>query len=107
MVEALASHPQRRGERISVMLRLETIKNKPEVAAVVRALGADNIEPGDFQGLSVEELSKIFAKYHTVIGCAGFGMPAGTQLRLARAVLAAGVPKFVPCVVPSGKLPRS
>ncbi|KAL8389548.1 hypothetical protein RB595_008925 [Gaeumannomyces hyphopodioides] len=95
MLEALASHPQRRGAQISVMLRPDSIKNKPETAAAVRALGAD-IEPGDFLGQPVEVLAKIFARYHTVVQCAGFAMPAGTQLRVARAALAAGVAKFVP-----------
>lgn len=95
MLEALASHPQRRGVQISVMLRQDSIKNKPETAAAARALGA-NIEPGDFLGQPVEVLAEIFARYHTVVQCAGFAMPAGTQLRMARAALAAGVAKFVP-----------
>ncbi|KAL8419180.1 hypothetical protein RB594_002401 [Gaeumannomyces avenae] len=95
VLEALASHPQRRSAKISVMLRLESIKNKPETAAAVRALGAD-IEPCDLQDQSVEGLAKVFARYHTVVVCVGFGMPDGTQLRLARAALTAGVAKFVP-----------
>ncbi|KLU86304.1 hypothetical protein MAPG_05319 [Magnaporthiopsis poae ATCC 64411] len=96
MLEALASHPQRHSTRISVMLRQESIKHKPETVSAARALGADAIEPGDFLRQPVEELAEIFARYHTVVQCAGFAMPPGTQLRVAQAALAAGVAKFVP-----------
>jgi len=39
---------------------------------------------------SEDHLAGIFANYDTVIACSGFGFPAGTQLRVARAVLKAG-----------------
>lgn len=51
---------------------------------------------GDIESSSVAELADIFKKYHTIISCTGMYLPTGTQLKLTRAVLEAGVPRYFP-----------
>jgi hypothetical protein len=54
------------------------------------------IEYADVATASVAELAAIMRRYHTVISCIGFAAGAGTQLKLARAALTAGVSRFFP-----------
>jgi len=39
--------------------------------------------------LSTQELATAFAPFDVIIGCSGFGMPAGSQMKFAEAALAA------------------
>lgn len=43
-----------------------------------------------------EELSKLFAQYHTVLHAGAMTLPAGTQLKVTRAALAASVDEYMP-----------
>ena len=102
VLEALASHPKRDPARhpLSVLLRRSTIEaagdaKKREVNEELRKLGA-TLVPGDVVNDTVEDLAATFARFHTVVVCAGMGLPSGTQLRTARAALAARVPRFLP-----------
>lgn len=45
---------------------------------------------------SQTELTTLFAKYDTIIGCTGMTLPPGTQTKIAHAALEARIPKFVP-----------
>lgn len=45
--------------------------------------------------LSVEELATAFTPFDIIIGCSGFGMPAGSQMKIAKATLAAGKQRIV------------
>lgn len=99
IIAALASHPSRpASQRISVLLRptyfgaADTL-NEDKVALLAR-LAAQGVTavPGEIAAGSAEseaELAAIFRRFHTVVGAAGYGLPAGTQLRLARAALLA------------------
>lgn len=40
--------------------------------------------------LSIQELATAFALFDVIIGCSGFGMPAGSQMKITEAALAAG-----------------
>ncbi len=60
----------------------------------IRSLGVD-IEAGDFIN-NPSGLVSVFKKYDTVIQCAGYGMPLGTQSGVTRAVLEAGVRRYFP-----------
>ena len=102
VLEALASHPKRDSARhpLSVLLRPSTIEaagdtGKRAANERLRGLGA-TLVPGDVVSDPVEDLAATFARFHTVVVCAGMGMPAGTQLRIVRAALAARVPRFLP-----------
>lgn len=50
----------------------------------------------DQAACSTEQLSRIFKPFDTVINCMGFVAGAGTQLKITRAVLHAGVRRYFP-----------
>lgn len=54
------------------------------------------IEYADVATASVAELAATMRRYHTVISCIGFAAGSGTQIKLARAALTAGVPRYFP-----------
>lgn len=83
---------------ISVLLRLSSINSEVpskqrDVAELrsldVRFVAGDLADPG-------ADLPALFKGYHTVIGCTGFVTGRGFQLRVARAVLEAGVKRYFP-----------
>lgn len=54
------------------------------------------IEAVDLVLESIENLAMIFRKYDTVICCSGFSIGAGMQVKITKAVLEAGVRRYVP-----------
>ncbi|KAI6087188.1 NAD(P)-binding protein [Hypoxylon rubiginosum] len=99
VLEALSRHPKRNGGKLAVLLRASSIAAldaaKQKSNAHLRSLGAA-FEPADIANDSVEELAKVFARYHTVISCSGFGLPPGTQVKLSKAILQAKTPRYLP-----------
>lgn len=87
------------GTTLTVLLRPATIAStdpgKQRELAALQALGI-NFLPGDLAANSPATLAALFKNFHTVIGCTGFVGGAGTQLKLARAVLEAGVVRYFP-----------
>tara|TARA_R110002033_G_scaffold93571_1_gene142778 strand:- start:1573 stop:2508 length:936 start_codon:yes stop_codon:yes gene_type:complete len=61
----------------------------------IRNTGATVI-PFDLATASKSDLMSAFSPFETVVNCTGFVAGSGTQLRLTRAVIAAGVPRYVP-----------
>lgn len=59
------------------------------------ALGAELVQ-GDVATASENELAELFRGYDTVLSCVGFAAGPGTQLKLTRAVLAAGIRRYFP-----------
>lgn len=55
-----------------------------------------SIVSGDLATATEADLTSLFVPYHIVIGCSGMALPSGTQTKIARAALAARIPKFVP-----------
>ena len=95
----LAKHAARfSGTTITVLLRPASIHSpnpdKQQDLAELSSLDI-NFLPGDLAD-SATELSALFKGFHTIIGCTGFVTGSGLQLKLARAVLAAGVPRYFP-----------
>lgn len=84
---------------VSVLLRPATVESsdppKQHAVARIRQWGA-GIESGDVVTWTSAQLAEVFGGFDTVISCVGFAAGAGTQLKLARAALAAGVRRFVP-----------
>jgi len=84
---------------ITVLLRPATIttSNPDKQAEVteIRNLGI-HILPGDLVASSVPELAKLMTGFHTVIGCTGFVAGRGIQIKLAKAVLEAGILRYFP-----------
>ncbi|KAI1093310.1 NAD(P)-binding protein [Rostrohypoxylon terebratum] len=99
VLEALAAHPKRGSAKIAVLLRKCTIESqdpeKRKQNAHLGSLGA-SLEPGDLAGDGVAQLAGTFGRFDTVVSCSGFGLPAGTQVKLTRAALEAGVPRALP-----------
>lgn len=64
----------------------------------VSELAALNVQTVGFDlaGCTEAELSKRLRPFHTVINCTGFVAGPGTQLKLTRAALAAGVRRYFP-----------
>lgn len=54
------------------------------------------IEAIDLVAESIENLADVFRKYDTVICCSGFSIGAGMQVKITKAVLEAGVRRYVP-----------
>ncbi|KAI1366976.1 hypothetical protein F5Y08DRAFT_101455 [Xylaria arbuscula] len=99
MLQGLVERRQDTESSIAVLLRPSTINSidatKQRANAHLRSLGADLV-PGDIVEDSEEHLARVFGGYDVVVVCSGFGFPAGTQLRITRAVLNAGVKRFFP-----------
>ncbi|KAL6238332.1 hypothetical protein BDW75DRAFT_237430 [Aspergillus navahoensis] len=97
---SLAHHPALPSETsISVLLRPCSIASpSPSRAAGLEKLKANNIAlvPCDISTSSQSTLSSLFSAYDTIISATGFSAGQGTQLTLARAVLDAGVPRYIP-----------
>lgn len=103
VLEALTTHPQRDAARhpVSVMLRSSTITSTDAAKQasnerLLRDLGAAELVPGDVAHDPEDALAKTFKRFHAVVVCAGMGLAPGTQTRIARAALAARVPRFLP-----------
>lgn len=70
----------------------------PETAekhAELRAMGV-NLLPFDLAARTEDDLAAVFGWFHTVISCTGFVAGLGTQTRITRAALAAGVRRYIP-----------
>lgn len=84
---------------ISVLLRPSTIQSthpvKQREIGELRGLGIEPI-PGDLAADSVDTLAALFKRFDTVVSCTGFVGGKGVQLKIARAALNAGVPRFFP-----------
>ncbi|WP_035180917.1 aromatic alcohol reductase [Achromobacter xylosoxidans] len=87
------------GAKISVLLRASAVESrepsKQNDIAEIRGLGIE-IVVGDLVSSSIDELAVVFARYDTVIGCAGYAAGIDTPMKLARAALQAGIPRYFP-----------
>jgi len=87
------------GMSVSVLLRPSTIASsdprKQQDIDELRSLGIELVQ-GELASDSPAELSAIFKRFHTVISCTGFVTGSGFQRKLTRAVLDAGVPRYIP-----------
>ena len=84
---------------LHVLLRPTTIAStdpaKRRDVAAVRSLGV-GIVPGDLAAASAADMAALFRPHDTVVSCTGFVGGPGTQLKLARAALDAGVGRYFP-----------
>ena len=87
------------GVKISVLLRASAVESstpgKQRDIAEIRDLGIE-IVVGDLVKSSIDELAVVFAKYDTVLGCAGYAAGIDTPMKLARAALQARIPRYFP-----------
>ena len=87
------------GMSINVLLRTTTSNStapaKKREIDELKEMGIE-IAEGDVVATSENELAALFAPYDTVISCIGFSAGPGTQTRITKAVLRAGVKRYVP-----------
>ena len=87
------------GTTITVLLRPSTIKSTvPEKLRDIKELRSLGVKilAGDLSS-AVTELTALFKGFHTVISCTGFvNGSGGLQIKLTRAILAAGVKRYFP-----------
>ncbi|WP_027599594.1 aromatic alcohol reductase [Pseudomonas sp. MOIL14HWK12:I2] len=87
------------GSKVSVLLRQSTLDSqdagKKRELGELRALGI-TLVAGDLVKDSIAELAAVFARFDTVIGCAGMVAGRETPMKLARAALASGVKRYFP-----------
>ncbi|QEY63043.1 aromatic alcohol reductase [Metapseudomonas lalkuanensis] len=84
---------------VSVLLRKASIQSKaPEKIQLAMELDALGIDPiaGDVVNDSIGDLAWTFRDYDTIVSCVGFAAGPGTQVKLAKSVLEAGVGKYFP-----------
>jgi hypothetical protein len=83
---------------ISVLLRPSTMSSpSASQASTISYIKSLNISttPGDISS-DESQLAALFAPYDVIISCLGFSSGPGSQLKLARAILASGVKRYFP-----------
>lgn len=99
VIRSLAHLGNERGASISVMLRSASIESelpgKRLVVDEIRSLGVA-IVAGDLVAATVDELAALFSKYDTVIGCTGYAAGRDTPMKVARAAVKSGIPRYFP-----------
>ncbi|MFI5411267.1 aromatic alcohol reductase [Kaistia sp. UC242_56] len=87
------------GAKISVLLRQSAVESgdpaKQRDISELRAAGIE-IVLGDLVSDSIDELAALFSRYDTVIGCAGYAAGINTPMKLAKAALQSGIPRYFP-----------
>ncbi|KAN0108760.1 NmrA family protein [Hyaloscypha variabilis] len=84
---------------ITVLLRPSTLSSpSASKAAELSHLRSLNLSflPGDIATSSTSELATLFKPFHTIISCLGFASGPGSQIKIATAVLEAGVKRYFP-----------
>ena len=85
--------------KISVLLRASAIKSdtiaKQRDVTEIRDLDIE-IVTGDLVNSSIDELASLFSQYDTVIGCAGYAAGIDIPMKLAKAALQSGFPRYFP-----------
>ncbi|CEJ54979.1 hypothetical protein PMG11_01265 [Penicillium brasilianum] len=99
VLRGLVAHPHHVPGTVAVLLRPASINSpypaKQKEIQVLRDLGLELVA-GDIVEDSERTLAALFADFGTIIGCTGFVSGQGIQLKVARAVLAAKVSRFIP-----------
>lgn len=80
---------------LALMVRPSTSDHARQRAGDLAAKDIALVE-ADVSEASTSELATIMGRYHTVVSCIGMTAGPGTQVKLAEAALAGGVPRFVP-----------
>ena len=99
ILHGLSGHPFKASNSISVLIREATLSSadptKKAHVENLKSLGVSTVL-GDIVSDSEAELEELFKQFHTIVGAMGMSNALGTQLKIARAVLTAGVPRYLP-----------
>ncbi|MGK2285608.1 aromatic alcohol reductase [Pedomonas sp. V897] len=98
VLRALAPRVRAAGQPLAAlvspqMVQSPTAQDKANLEEL-RALGVEVI--GFDLGADEDALAALFSRYRTVLNCTGFVAGPGTQLRITRAVMKAGVKRYFP-----------
>jgi len=99
VLKSLATHPKRGKTQIALLLRPSTISTSdPAKRAELKDYKESHIGfvAGDIAADTTAHLASLFAPFDMVIGCTGMALPSGTQMKVSRAVLEAGVRRYIP-----------
>ncbi|GAB7329283.1 hypothetical protein MBLNU13_g01089t1 [Cladosporium sp. NU13] len=99
VLKSITNHPSLNTTKITLLLRPSTLTSpSPTKQSELASYRASNIAllPGDIANDTEAHLSSLFAPFDTVISCTGMALPPGTQLKITRAILAAGVNRYFP-----------
>lgn len=99
ILNSLTSHPSRATIPITLLFRPSTLSSTdPTKQAELQSYREAQISliPGDIASDSISQLASTFAPFDTIISCTGMSLPPGTQLKLTRAILNAGVRRYFP-----------
>lgn len=95
----LSKHRQATLAKVTILLRPTAISSsdpkRQEQLAEIKKLGVDLLS-GDIVASTLDELSKLFKPFHTIISCTGFVAGRSTQFKIAEAALSAGVKRYFP-----------
>lgn len=99
VLDALATHPHRGSKTITVLLRQASSSSsdpaKQAYISQLKSLGIATLA-GDIANATEADLARLFSPFETIVGCSGMFHPNGTQLKLAQAILAANVHRYIP-----------
>ena len=95
VIRGLLEHNPETAQSISVLLRPPADEAGERVARQLKEKGL-RIVHGDLAAETTDGLATIFAGFDTVICCTGFVGGPGTQRKITKAVLQAGVKRYVP-----------
>jgi hypothetical protein len=99
VLKSLTQHPNRSNIQIALLLRPSTIASSdPAKQAELQSYKKANISllPGDVVTDTAAHLASLLAPFDTIVSCTGMTLPRGTQLKISRAVLKAGVKRYFP-----------
>lgn len=98
VIRVLAPRLRDLNERLTVLIAPQTVNNPAGQEAShlieLRELGVEVI--GVDLGSGEQNLTGVFQRFRTIVNCTGFVTGPGTQLKITRAVLAAGVNRYFP-----------
>ena len=99
VLKALATHPKRGSQTITVLLKPASLSSsdpaKQAYLSELELLGVSTLA-GDLPNATEAHLASLFSPFDTIVGCSGMFYPSGTQLKLARAILTAKVHRYIP-----------
>lgn len=95
MLQSLIKYKEVYNEQfdIGVLVQPSSVEDKNAPHAKFAGIAIEGV---DLVSESIESLAETFKKYETVICCSGFSIGAGMQVKITKAVLDAGVRKYVP-----------
>jgi len=94
VINSLQNYQQSHALHIGALVQ----RSKVGISQVIQDSKLKNVtvQPADLVKDSIDNLASIFAKYDTVICCSGFSIGAGMQVKITKAVLLAGVRRYIP-----------